>query len=75
MVEWIIINSLGEETMKIIASQGKTAFETWKTLGKSFTVSHERRCMEIKKKLNSLKYNEEQDINIFIATLQNLDKI
>jgi len=28
--------------------------------------------MEIKKKLNSLKYNEEQDINIFIATLQNL---
>ena len=28
--------------------------------------------MEIKKKLNSLKYNKEQDINIFIATLQNL---
>jgi len=72
MVKWIIINSLGEETRKIIASQGKTAFETWKTLEKSFTVSHERRCIEIKKKLNSLKYNEEQDINIFIATLQNL---
>ncbi|ORY08817.1 hypothetical protein LY90DRAFT_518963 [Neocallimastix californiae] len=55
MVKWIIINSLGEETRKIITTQGKTAFETWKTLEKSFTVSHERRRMEIKKKLNSLK--------------------
>ena len=72
MVKWIIINSLFKETRKIIASQGKKAFETQKTLKKSFTVSQERICMEIKKKLNSLKYNEEQDINIFIATLQNL---
>ena len=57
---------------KLSQAKEKPAFETWKTLEKSFTVSHKRRCMEIKKKLNSLKYNEEQDINIFIATMQNL---
>jgi len=71
MVKWIIINSLGEETRKIIEGQGKTAFQTWKILEHSFTRSPERRKLEIQNKINNLKYNEDQDINIFMAKLQN----
>jgi len=39
----------------------------WVTLEKSFVRNAERRKLEIKNKINSLKYDEEQDINIFIA--------
>jgi len=38
MVKWIIINSLREETRKIIEGQGKTAFQTWKILEHFFKV-------------------------------------
>jgi len=31
----------------------------------------EKRKLEIKNKINNLKYNEEDDINIFIAKLNN----
>ena len=76
MVKWIIINSLGENTRKIIEGNGKTAHQIWKVLEKSFTASPEKRKLEIKNKINSLKYNEEEDINIFIAKLQNaLDEL
>jgi len=37
----------------------------------SFTKSKESRKLELKKKLNELKFEEEQDINIFMADLQN----
>jgi len=36
IVKWIIINSLGEKTRKIIAGHGKTAHQIWVTLEKSF---------------------------------------
>ena len=71
LVKWIITNSLGEKTKKIIEGQGKTAFQVWEILSKSFTRSPERRKLEIKNKINNLKFNEDDDINIFIATLQN----
>ena len=71
MVKWIITNSLGENTKKIIEGNGKTAHQIWITLEKSFTMSPEKRKLEIKSKINNLKYNEEDDINIFIAKLQN----
>jgi len=71
MVKWIIINSLGEKTRRIIEGHGKTAHQIWSILEKSFTSSPEKRKMEIKNKINSLKYSEEEDINIFIAKLQN----
>jgi len=32
MLKWIIINSLGEETRKIIEGQGKTAFPNMENL-------------------------------------------
>ena len=38
---------------------------------KSFTKSKESRKLELKKKLNELKFEEEQDINIFMEDLQN----
>jgi len=73
MVKWIIINSPGEKTRSIIEGQGKTAFHTWEILEKSFTTSSEKRTLEIKKiKINNMKYNENEDINIFIAKLQNV---
>ncbi|ORY20967.1 hypothetical protein LY90DRAFT_516365 [Neocallimastix californiae] len=71
MVKCIIINSLGEKTRKIIEGQGKTAFQTWKILKHSFTRSPERRKLEIQNKISNLKYNEDQDINISMAKLQN----
>jgi len=71
MVKWIITNSLGENTKKIIEGNGKTAHQIWTTLVNSFTMSPEKRKLEIKNKINNIKYNEEDDINIFIAKLQN----
>ena len=71
MVKWIVINSLGENTRKIIEGQGKTANQIWSILEKSFTTSPEKRKLELKRKINSLKFNEDEDINIFMATLQN----
>jgi len=71
-IKWIIIiNSLGGITRKIIEGQCKAAYQIWATLEKSFTLSPERKILNIKSKIDSLKYNEDQDINIFIATLQN----
>eukprot|EP00833_Pecoramyces_ruminatium_P007690 jgi/Orpsp1_1/1181722/evm.model.c7180000078315.1 len=71
MVKWIILNSLGENTRKIVEGHGKTAYQVWNILEKSFTINPEKRKMEIINKINNLKYNEEEDINIFLATLQN----
>jgi len=71
LVKWIILNTLGERTKRIVEGQGKTAYEIWQILNRSFTRSTERRKLEIKNKINNLKYNEDEDINIFIATLQN----
>ncbi|OUM59573.1 hypothetical protein PIROE2DRAFT_63684 [Piromyces sp. E2] len=71
MVKWIIINSLSENTRRIVEGQGKTAFQVWKILERSFTASPEKRKIEIKNKINNLKYNEDEDINIFLAKLQN----
>jgi len=70
--KWIIINSLGEKTQKLIEGNGKTAYDLWKILQESFTKSLARRKMELKERLNNSKYDEDQDINIFIANLQNL---
>eukprot|EP00833_Pecoramyces_ruminatium_P003861 jgi/Orpsp1_1/1177893/evm.model.c7180000063233.1 len=69
--KWMILNTLGENTQKIIKGNGKTAHQIWKLLEKSFTKSIETRKMELKEKLNDLKYEEEQDIHIFMADLQN----
>jgi len=33
-VKWIIINSLGQNTKKIIEDHGKTAYQIWKVLKK-----------------------------------------
>ena len=68
----MIINSLGKKTQKLIEGNGKTAYDIWKILQESFTKSLGRRKMELKEKLNNSKYDEDKDINIFIANLQNL---
>ena len=48
----------------------------WNTLEKSFTLSPERQKLNLKTKIDNLKYSEDQDINIFIAILQNyLDEL
>ena len=71
MVKQIIINSLGENIRKIIEGHGKIAHQIWKVLEKFLTASPEKRKLEIKNKINSLKYNEEEDSNVFIIKLQN----
>ena len=72
ITKWIILNSLGENTKKLIEARGKTAYESWKILEDSFTKGKEQLFAEITEKLNNLKYDSIIDINIFIATLENL---
>ena len=72
ITKWVIINSLGKQTRKIIGNRGKTAFETWKILENSFTKGKEQLKSELKTKIENLKYNTEIDINIFIAALENI---
>eukprot|EP00833_Pecoramyces_ruminatium_P007340 jgi/Orpsp1_1/1181372/evm.model.c7180000076991.1 len=72
ITKWIIINSLGDETRRIIENNGKTAFEIWNILKSSFTKSKEQLKLELKEKLEKAKYNINIDINIFISFLQNI---
>eukprot|EP00833_Pecoramyces_ruminatium_P011506 jgi/Orpsp1_1/1185538/evm.model.c7180000094294.1 len=72
LVKYIITNSLGEKTKKILESQSKTAFQLWELLNKSYTRSPEHRKIILKNKINSLKYSTEEDIHIFLAILQNM---
>jgi len=71
IVKWILLNTLGERTKRIVEGQGKTAYQIWNTLEKSFTSSLKKRKQELNDKISNLKFNEDQDINIFMATLQN----
>eukprot|EP00833_Pecoramyces_ruminatium_P010631 jgi/Orpsp1_1/1184663/evm.model.c7180000090451.1 len=70
-VKWIIMNSLGDNTRKIIKSHNKTSFQIWKMLEKAFTKSPEQRRLDLRDKINNLKYDINEDIHIFIFTLQN----
>jgi len=72
ITKWIIINTLGDETRKIIENNGKTAFEMWNILRASFTKSNEQIKLELKEKLEKAKYDINIDINIFISFLQNI---
>jgi len=70
--QWIIMNSLSENTQQIIEGQANTAYKIWNLLRISFTKNQQTRKLEIKRKLDELKYDEEKDINIFMSELQNL---
>jgi len=70
--KWIILNSLGEKTQDIVQGGSKTAFEVWNVLKRSFTKNMNTRKIELRHKLETIKYNEESDINIFVAELQNI---
>jgi hypothetical protein len=74
IVKWILLNTLGEKTKRIIEDQGNTAYQIWTTLEKSFTRSLEKRKQDLKDKISNLKFNEDQDIYIFMATSQNITK-
>jgi len=69
--KWMILNSLGEKTQEIVQGYGKTAHQVWKILKASFTKSEKTRKMELKNKLEEIKFDEDKDINIFMAELQN----
>jgi replication fork clamp-binding protein CrfC len=66
MVKWIITNSLGENTKKIIEGNGKTAHQTWTTFEKYFTRVQRKGNWKSKNKINNLKYNE-NDIYSFMC--------
>jgi len=70
--KWIILNTLTDETKKIIENRGKTAFEVWKILECSFTKGKEQLKSELKEKLDKLKYDPNMDINIFISFMENI---
>ena len=71
ITKWIILNSIGNNTKKLIYTRGKTAFESWKILENTFTKGKDQLYAEIIDKLNNLKYDLTTDINIFITTLEN----
>ncbi|KAG4081241.1 hypothetical protein H8356DRAFT_1332485 [Neocallimastix lanati (nom. inval.)] len=54
------MNSLGEEYQKLIEGNEKTGFII---IGK--------RKLELKEKIENAKFNMDDDINIFVITLQN----
>jgi len=70
-VKWIIINSLGDTTKKLIQSHSKTSYQIWKMLNKAYTKSPEQRRVDLKDLIDGMKYNIDEDIHIFIAVLQN----
>ena len=72
IAQWIIMNSLSEITQKLIEGKANTAYKIWNFLKSSFTKNQQTRKMELKKKLDELKYDEEKDINIFMSELQNI---
>ena len=72
ITKWIILNSIGDVTKKLIETRAKNAFESWKILENSFTKGKEQLHAEIIDKLNNLKFDPIMDINVFIATLENL---
>lgn len=55
-----------------VTSTLTTAFEVWNVLKRSFTKNMNTRKIELRHKLETIKYNEESDINIFVAELQNI---
>jgi len=72
LTKYIIMNSLGKNTRKIIESRGRTAYQAWKILENSFTKSKEQLKTELKLKLENLKFHPNIDINIFIASMENI---
>jgi len=72
MTKWIINNSLGKQTKGIIKGHSKTAHEMWNFLHDSFTVGDEHQKMILRNKLDRLKFTTDDDIHIFLATLQNI---
>jgi len=70
--KWIILNSLGEKTQDIVQGGSKIAFEVWNVLKRSFKKNTNTRKMELRNKLENIKYNTETVINIFLAELQNI---
>ena len=66
------MNSLSEITQKLIEGIANTTYKIWNFLKSSFTKNQQTRKMELKKKLDELKYDEEKDINIFMSELQNI---
>ena len=72
IAQWIIMNSLSEATQKVMEGKANTAYKIWNFLKSTFTKNQQIRKMELKKKLDELKYDEEKDINIFMSELQNI---
>jgi len=72
MTKWIISNSLGKQTKGIIKGHSKTAHEMWNFRHDSFTVGNEHQKMILQNKLDRLKFTTDDDIHIFLATLQNI---
>jgi len=69
--KWIIMNSPEEESQKLIEGNEKTGFIMWNFLKGTFTKSIEKRKLGLKEKIENTKFNMDDDINIFITTLQN----
>jgi len=66
LVKWIITNSQGNNTKRIIQSHNKTSF-----LRKSYTKSEEQQKIDLKEEIDNMKYSINYDINTFIVILQN----
>jgi len=71
LVKWIITNSLGNNTKRIIQGCNKTSFQIWNILRKSYTKSEEQQKIDLKEEIDNMKYSINDDINTFIAMLQN----
>jgi len=72
LTKWVILNSLDDDTRRIIENRGKTAHEVWTILENSFTKGKEQIKAELKEKLKNIKFDPNIDVHIFLSFLENI---
>lgn len=72
ITKYIIMNSIGKNSRRIIESRSRTVYQSWKILESSFTKSKEQLKSELKLRLEKFKYDPKLDINIFVASMENI---
>jgi len=62
-------------SQKVIKEKPNTAYNIWNFRKTSFTMNQQARKKELKKKLDELKYNEKENMNLFMSELQKILRI
>jgi len=72
LAKHLINNSISDEIKIKLDFQRSSAYQIWNILKASNTRSNEERKLELKNKLENMKYNKENDISLFIEEMNNI---